>query len=313
MRTPIFLLASLVVATLTAPAASQGVHEGVIPYSDGSRYEGDVVDGKPHGRGVLIYSNGRRLSGSWANGKWIPGSPQLELRPSEIRAPSNQAAASHTQVTSPTVPVPADTPLTKLPEGSRIIVKTGLTTEQQWGNDGDHRKVLYGKGSGWITVGRKNVAAGTVWPIQSVNSTSQRSLILLAGDSGRVWFSQFDGTPPQTVDDFNDRLGSYFQIVYDNPHYDPYPGMDKGTVTDILMAKITAALDTNDYAKALPHFAQLEKLGVSLPESFHFYYAKSLDNAGKKAEARVRAEAYVKTFGRQGKYYAQIIEIMSRM
>jgi hypothetical protein len=40
-----------------------------INYPDGSRYEGAVLDGKPHGRGMMTYPDGRRYNGQFHHGK----------------------------------------------------------------------------------------------------------------------------------------------------------------------------------------------------------------------------------------------------
>lgn len=309
MRAPNFLLV-LALAGLAWPAAAQDVHEGVLLYNDGSRYEGGLVDGKPHGRGVLIYNSGGRLSGSWANGKWIPGSPQLEARPSE-KSPGNWANGKWVPQT---LPVAGYTFLTELPAGSKIFVKTNISIDAP--ESIYYQKVLYGKKTGWKTserYGKKYATAGQENEVDYVSSYASDLSINLKNNWGGIEFSASDGELPRTVDDFDRRLGHHFQIIYDNPAYNSYPGMDKETVADLLMAKITAATKANEPDKALPHFARLEKLGVTLPESFYYYYIESLEGAGKRGEARARVNDYLKKYGRQGKYYAQVIEMMSRL
>lgn len=86
---------------------------------------------------------------------------------------------------------------------------------------------------------------------------------------------------------------------------------------DLLMAKITAALKAEKPAEALPAFVELEGMEPSLqnplPESFKFFYIDTLDKTGDKAKALKRAEAYLDKYGKNGKYYGQVIEIMSRL
>lgn len=222
----------------------------------------------------------------------------------------SQVPPAPVQVTPQTLPVPGRTLLAELPAGSRILVRTNISLDVL--NSIYYRKVLYGKDTAWRVYnseGKKYASAGQIIPVW----LSANYGLSLDGGWGEIWFAESDGERPKTIDDFDRRLGLYFQIIYDNPAYNPYPGMDRETVTDLLMAKITTALKANDPTKALPEFARLEKLGVSLPESFYYYYTEALERARKREEARARVNDYLKKYGKQGKYYAQIIEIMSRL
>ena len=60
--------------------AGEGVYEGgmlegklhgrgVLEWSDGFRYEGELRDGKQHGQGTLTQANGERYAGAWRNGR----------------------------------------------------------------------------------------------------------------------------------------------------------------------------------------------------------------------------------------------------
>lgn len=84
-----------------------------------------------------------------------------------------------------------------------------------------------------------------------------------------------------------------------------------------LMSKITAALKANRAADALPYFAELEgmedSLSYPLPESFYYYYIDTLDKAGDKANAIIRGKIYLKKFGKDGRHYSQVSEIMNRL
>jgi hypothetical protein len=218
-------------------------------------------------------------------------------------------------------PVPAGTSLNALPEGSRVLIKQNIPRGVELpAFPGAFKQILYGKGSAMVTRGSsKAVTAGMQFPISRVDrdQSSARALILLKSvaedDYITIAFDFRDGAYPQTVGDFDAKMGAYFSIIYDDPAYDPYPGMDKSVVVDIVMKKITAGLKENNPAKTLPQFAHLEKLGVPLPESFSYYYIETLEKAGKKDAARARAAAYLKTYGKKGKYYAPVIEIMGRL
>ena len=48
-----------------------GRFEGVIKFSNGNRYEGDLVQGKMHGYGTYICANGKVYKGKWQNDKFI--------------------------------------------------------------------------------------------------------------------------------------------------------------------------------------------------------------------------------------------------
>lgn len=41
----------------------------IVRFGDGTVYEGDVADGKPHGKGKISYPNGNAYDGSWVEGK----------------------------------------------------------------------------------------------------------------------------------------------------------------------------------------------------------------------------------------------------
>lgn len=93
--------------------------------------------------------------------------------------------------------------------------------------------------------------------------------------------------------------------------------LDQEMQVDLLMAKITSALKADKASDALPFFAELEGMESTLknplPESFHFYYIDTLDKTGDKAKALSRADVYLNKYGKSGKYYGQVIEIMSRL
>lgn len=86
---------------------------------------------------------------------------------------------------------------------------------------------------------------------------------------------------------------------------------------DLLMVKLTSTLKAEKWADALPFFAELESMEPSLqkplPEGFHYNYIDTLDKTGDKAKALSRADIYLNKYGKSGKYYGQVIEIMGRL
>ena len=94
-------------------------------------------------------------------------------------------------------------------------------------------------------------------------------------------------------------------------------GINQDVQVDLLLAKITSSLKANRAADALPFFAQLEgmesSLTTPLPESFSFYYIDTLEKSGNKAKALSRADIYMDKYGKKGKHYGQVIEIMGRL
>jgi len=48
---------------------SPPIERKTITYPDGSRYEGPVLNGKPHGGGTMTYPDGRHYTGPFLDGK----------------------------------------------------------------------------------------------------------------------------------------------------------------------------------------------------------------------------------------------------
>jgi len=46
-------------------------YKGKVIGKNGIVYEGDVVNGIPHGRGKVTYADGRTKEGNWKNGKLL--------------------------------------------------------------------------------------------------------------------------------------------------------------------------------------------------------------------------------------------------
>lgn len=91
--------------------------------------------------------------------------------------------------------------------------------------------------------------------------------------------------------------------------------VEQDVKVDLLMAKITASIKADKATDALPYFAELEgmesSLAQPLPQSFHYYYIETLSKSGNNDKALSRADIYLSKFGKKGKYYAKVIEIIS--
>jgi hypothetical protein len=114
---------------------------------------------------------------------------------------------------------------------------------------------------------------------------------------------------PLTVGEFRKAYGKYFDILI----REPYPDMDKDIVVDIEMSKIMSVIQKQnasrqDYEKILPSFYYLETKLDDLPESFYHYFIEVLARANRTYEVRVRAMDYIKKYGKNGKYYTEVIQ-----
>lgn len=209
------------------------------------------------------------------------------------------------------VAVPDEVSLSALPASARFVALQTIPLLK----DGKWTELLGEKNAFFSNRQIESVAIGSVFPIYAGGREDAHGLYNYwrgqDGNYGLIGFYYPEGRRPKTVGEFGKILGAYFRIEFDAP--DPYAGLDKSVVIDIVMKKITDGLKEGKLAATLPHFAYLETLGVALPESFNFYHTDTLAKVGKKDEARAHANAYLKTYGKKGKYYAQIIEIMSRL
>ena len=220
------------------------------------------------------------------------------------------------------IPVPEDAAITEvngcgLPRGSRVRVKKAFTYEQNYygarhfyikdyGGDGERRKGI----------------------IAFADLEGDDSLLVLQNTNGKVLrcdlgmriVLEHEGTNlpdnlvhtlgvPKSVGDFNKLFGEYFQIIYP----DPYANLNREAVVDIFMGKIVNSIKAGDYAAALPHFDRLLKYGGDFPESFYYYHIEALAKSGKKLLAQEKSTAYLKKYGKSGKYYDKVIEVMTHL
>jgi hypothetical protein len=89
--------------------------------------------------------------------------------------------------------------------------------------------------------------------------------------------------------------------------------LDKSVRVEVTMQKITTLIKAEKYSDSLPYFAELESSGEALPESFHYHYISALDKAGDSDQAHRRAMFYLEQYGRKGRYYKPVVEVVSRL
>lgn len=77
---------------------------------------------------------------------------------------------------------------------------------------------------------------------------------------------------------------------------------------DRLAIKAKTALDAKDYAQAAASLAEMEKLGVPLPQSFHYLKAVAQNGTGKHHAAKESLEKYLQITGTSGKFYKEALE-----
>lgn len=114
---------------------------------------------------------------------------------------------------------------------------------------------------------------------------------------------------PLTVGEFRKAYGNYFDILV----REPYPDMDKDIVVDIEMSKIKSVIEKKnaspgEYKNILPSFYYLETKLDDLPESFYYYFIEVLAKQYRLDLVKVRATDYIKKYGKNGKYYTEVIQ-----
>lgn len=81
---------------------------------------------------------------------------------------------------------------------------------------------------------------------------------------------------------------------------------------DRLAIKAKTALETKDYPLASASLAEMEKLGVPLPQSFHYLKGVAQNSNGKYYAARESLEKYLQITGNTGKFYKEALEAYNR-
>jgi hypothetical protein len=239
-------------------------------------------------------------------------------------------------------PIPISTDVEHLPAGARLVIKKSLKLKdfnrnnKQYYENHDLKVVSNtdGRDFDWLGISCKNEVIfeyDSASPIRFNLGRTRRIDLNMQAANGynyighflEIHFSTDEKNPSadceidlNTADlvknsgDLMRNLSPYFDLVNEA---DPYAGMDKGVIVDVAISKITSNLKAGQPAKALPEFQYLEKLGVPLPESFYFYYTDTLSKLGKNSEALAHAQEYLKSYGKKGKYYSQVVEIMGRL
>lgn len=205
-----------------------------------------------------------------------------------------------------------------LPAESRILVKKEFSFDRlRKGGDPSYFYVHYddkyeidisGPGSNYKT----KISPGTNWKIDRC----EKGNVYFGGTMTTGIYRKDGGTTfsiPASIKEFNHLYGEYLQIIHRNPDYDPYSNMDQEIAVDIVMKKIVEALKESNYAAALPNFEYLLKMNREFPESFYYYHIETLAGIGDKQKVREKSTSYLKKYGKNGKYYKKVIEIMARL
>ncbi len=211
-----------------------------------------------------------------------------------------------------------DTLLLKLPVSSKLVVTGDLSCHQDcmcaW--DGSGVKIGDNRGADPYLYTCNNFALtrlrpGAVLPIKEIKKDEDDINYVISSVTP-------DGVPVSLYlrRYRSKQVGGLKQLIYGNlslAYDDPYAGLAPEVVTDIVMGKIVGKLKKDDYVSALDDFKMLEKLrgDAAMPESFYYYYALALQKSGDKANAQARASAYLKKYGKRGKYYDPVVKIMS--
>lgn len=220
-------------------------------------------------------------------------------------------------------PLPGQMQFRDFPPGARLIVKKDIPLLPLEGFKGRS----FGVVAGTVELlfhfddnGKPDpeiLRAGRVFKIESAHCTNEKGFAFcgIATEPKRgegYLYLAFETHTNAFAFTVRRALDSSFDVVWDDPNGDPYRGMDPAIALDIMLKKIATALEAGTPEKALPEFERIEKMGRPLPERFHYYYAEAYSRAGKKSEARDRARQYLNTYGKAGKYYDKVIEMLAK-
>ena len=268
--------------------------KGVLTWANGDRYEGDFLNGYPTGKGVFTYLSGNRYEGDVVKGALI-GKGVLTW------ANGNRYEGDFVNNGEKT--------------GKGVLTwANGNRYEGDFVNNGERT------GKGVYTWANRDRYEGDFVD----NEFNGRGRFTYANGNFREGYWGNDQSLPtygrfftSKTNEMDEGLWSNYKLVKSCPRIecDPeyYPeGLDKKTIRDIVMSKITTALKDSRYNDAIFHFNYLEKNDNNLPESFYFYQINTLYNAGNKAVAASKAQAYLKKYNSNSKYYPAVIEIMGK-
>ena len=79
---------------------------------------------------------------------------------------------------------------------------------------------------------------------------------------------------------------------------------------DLIMKSAKKNMVAEKWDATVMDFEKLMKLGIELPDAFHFNYGKVLFKAGKYGDSLVYLKKYIKSAGREGKYYSDALDIV---
>lgn len=79
---------------------------------------------------------------------------------------------------------------------------------------------------------------------------------------------------------------------------------------DMYLVQAKEALEKEDYAGAVRMLGRIERLNLSMPNEFHYFYGKSLYKINANDKARQQLERYVNAVGRSGRYYNQTLSML---
>ena len=202
-------------------------------------------------------------------------------------------------------PVPDSTRLSDLPPRSKVLFQTVPNFEYERDNKG--YRASWGRGAVNLFI-TKREDFPRMGDTISIKGFDDRLGFDIETDSwGHLYASGV-----KTVGEFNDEVKGQVTIVTDTPLPDPYAGLDDEIKQDLLMTKILAAIKADQYSKALPIFAYMEKQGKAQPESFYYYYIVALDKTDRSEAAKARAKTFLQTYGKKSKFYADVLAVLAK-
>ena len=118
-----------------------------------------------------------------------------------------------------------------------------------------------------------------------------------------------DNAMPLTVKDALKYAEGYISFI----DSDPYAKLDDDTALKIIMKKITDAVASGRYKESLLSFSMLERRKIDLPEEFYYFYAQALKNTDNKDKAMEYSTKYLSKYGKKGKYYEKVTDLIASL
>lgn len=212
--------------------------------------------------------------------------------------------------------VPDEASIQALPLGASFRLLTGLIVTKPYTNG------LYSlERIGWRIVSPRPYSSSkkSLFKIESLVVDEAHILVKLAdSEQAKIllelpkYYYNNGQFKVGSVGEMTSMMYPYFEVVQDDPDYDPYEGLVAEAKKDIVISKIAKALEAGDYEPALKDFEYLDKHNDDLPDSFHYYYTKALDASGRREEAHTRAKMFLIKFDKSSRYYAGIVDILAQ-